>query len=93
MKKLLSILLEIFAYIMIAISFIIYHVQKVLNILVFWEDYPSYKKWLGNKEMNISAIIQTLGIIAYWLSPWTLFITITVFLLHKFKAINERSTN
>lgn len=92
MKKALNILLEVFAYIMIVVSMIIYLIQRILNSFVFWQEYPSYKGWLKNTKMNISGILQTIGIISYFLSPWTLFFSLPIYLLFKIWAIYGKQT-
>lgn len=92
MKKALNILLELFAYFMIAFSLCVYLIQRILNSFVFWQDYPSYKAWLRNTKMNISGIIQLITIGAYFLSPWTLFVNVPIYLLFKIWAIYGRQT-
>lgn len=82
-------ILRPFAYTMIAISFLVFLNQRILNSLAFWTELPSYKQWLGNKRANISGISLAVCTVTYFTYTWLFITGIIVYLLIKANDLNN----
>lgn len=62
----LSIIKDLFIYIMIGMSYIIYTVHKLSNIFVFWRSFPKYKNWLMDTKATITGVTITLLVASFF---------------------------